>query len=143
DYVLHEMTSPEGPFYSTLDADSEGVEGKFYVWSAAEIEAALGKERAEVFGSVFDVDPGGNWEGHSILRRVKTYNQYSRLLGIPEADLRRQLDEDKCKLFELRSKRVRPGRDEKALTSWNGLMIGAFAQAAQVLESPAYAKAAA
>src|SRR5438067_9337644 len=109
-WVQREMTSPEGPFYSTLDADSEGIEGKFYVWSAAEIEAILGKERAEIFGSVYDVDPEGNWEGHTILRRVKTYNQYARLLGMAEPELRRQVEEDRRKLFEVRARRVRPGR---------------------------------
>jgi hypothetical protein len=141
-YVLREMTSPEGPFYSTQDADSEGVEGKFYVWSAREIEDILGKEAAEVFGYVYGVTPEGNWEDHNILNRSKTYEQNSRLLGLPEPDLRRLLDECKRKLFAARSRRVWPSRDEKVLTSWNGLMISAFAQAAQALDHPAYAEAA-
>src|SRR5207245_3655051 len=91
-YVQREMTSPEGPFYSTQDADSEGVEGKFFVWSAAQIEEVLGKERAEVFNAVCDVDPEGNWEGHNILHRVKTYAQYDALLHVNEDELRRQLE---------------------------------------------------
>jgi uncharacterized protein YyaL (SSP411 family) len=141
-WVAREMTSPEGPFYSTLDADSEGEEGKFYVWSAEEVEQVLGKELADVFGSVYDVNPGGNWEGHNILHRVKSYDLSARMLGLPEPELRRQLDEAKRKLFEVRGRRVWPGRDEKALTSWNGLMMAAFAQAAQVLDHPAYAETA-
>jgi uncharacterized protein YyaL (SSP411 family) len=141
-YVLREMTSPEGPFYSTQDADSEGEEGKFFVWSAAEVEAVLGQEQADVFASVYDVTEHGNWEGHNILHRAKTDEQDARLLHLPEADLRRLLEECKRKLFAVRSRRVRPGRDEKVLTSWNGLMIDAFAQAAQVLDNPDHAAAA-
>ncbi len=142
-WVHREMTSPEGPFYSTLDADSEGEEGKFYVWSAEEIDQLLGKDLADLFGTVYDVNPGGNWEGHTILHRMKDYSQYARLLGLPEAELRRRLEEAKRALLEVRSRRVWPGRDEKVLTSWNGLMIAAFAQAAQVLDQPAYAETAA
>src|SRR5262249_44640831 len=81
-YVLREMTSPEGPFYSAQDADSEGVEGKFYVWSNEEVEAVLGKERADVFTYVYDVNPGGNWEGHNILHRTKKDEQDARLLRV-------------------------------------------------------------
>jgi uncharacterized protein YyaL (SSP411 family) len=143
-WVLREMTSPEGPFYSTLDADSEGEEGKFYVWSAAEIEQLLGEENASLFNAVYGVEPEGNWEhGHNILHRVKTFAQYARLNGMSEADLRGRLDACRRKLFETRSKRVWPGRDEKTLTSWNGLMIDAFAQAARVLDRPDFVDAAA
>jgi uncharacterized protein YyaL (SSP411 family) len=142
-YVTREMTSPEGFFYSTQDADSEGVEGKFFVWSAAEIEQVLGKDLADVFGYVYGVTSEGNWEGHNILNRAKTYEQDARMLRIPEAELRRQLAEARRRLFEVRSRRVWPGRDEKGLTSWNGLMLGAFALAAQVLDRPEYAAAAA
>jgi uncharacterized protein YyaL (SSP411 family) len=142
-YVLREMTSPEGPFYSTQDADSEGVEGKFFVWSAAEVEAVLGKELAEPFTYVFDVTPEGNWEGHNILHRMKSHEQDARLLRMPEPELRDKLAQAKHKLFEVRSRRVWPGRDEKVLTAWNGLMIGAFAQAAQVLDNAGYAATAA
>jgi uncharacterized protein YyaL (SSP411 family) len=141
-YVRREMTSPDGPFYSTQDADSEGEEGKFFVWSAAEVEAVLGRDLAGAFDYVYGVTPEGNWEGHNILNRSKTYEQCARLLKIDEPELRRALDEAKRRLFEVRSRRVWPGRDEKVLTAWNGLMIAAFAQAAQVLDNPAYAKAA-
>jgi uncharacterized protein YyaL (SSP411 family) len=142
-WVLREMTSPDGPFYSTLDADSEGEEGKFYVWTAAEIEQVLGREDAELFAAVYGIEPEGNWEhGQNILHRVKTFAQYARLNGMSETDLRGRLDACRRKLFEVRGRRVWPGRDDKALTSWNGLMIGALAQAAQVLDSPDYAEAA-
>jgi uncharacterized protein YyaL (SSP411 family) len=141
-YVRREMTSPEGPFYSTQDADSEGEEGKFFVWSAAEVEEVLGSDVATVFNYVYDVTPEGNWEGKNILHRSKTYEQCARLMKINEPELRRTLNEAKAKLFAVRSHRVWPGRDEKVLTAWNGLMIAAFAQAAQVLDEPVHAKAA-
>ncbi len=142
DYVLREITSPDGPFYSTQDADSEGVEGKFYVWSAAEIEKILGKESADLFAEVYDVTPGGNWEGHNILNRVKTREQYARLRNMPEAELRSRLAQAKSMLLEARGRGVWPGRDEKVLTAWNGLMIDAMAQAGMVLEKPVYIEAA-
>jgi uncharacterized protein YyaL (SSP411 family) len=142
DYVLREMTSPEGPFYSTLDADSEGVEGKFYIWSVEEIERLLGKEETELLATVYDVNLEGNWEGHNILHRVKTYSQYARLLGLEESAMRKRLADAKKKLFEVRGQRVRPARDEKTLTSWNALMIGALAQAAHVLEDERYSQTA-
>jgi uncharacterized protein YyaL (SSP411 family) len=138
-YVRREMTGPEGAFYSTQDADSEGVEGQFYVWSAREVEEVLGKDLADTFGSVYDVTSEGNWEGHNILHRGHTDAQDARLLGLPEAELQRRLAEGRRKLFEVRGRRVWPGRDEKTLTSWNGLMIAAFAQAAQALDEPSYA----
>jgi uncharacterized protein YyaL (SSP411 family) len=148
-WVERDMTSPEGPFYSTLDADSEGQEGKFYVWSAAEIEQILGKDEAALFNPVYGVQPDGNWhEEHgtssrqtptNILHRVKTFAQCAALDKMDEAELRRRLDASRRKLLEVRNSRVWPGRDEKVLTAWNALMIGAFAQAAQVLDQPHYA----
>jgi uncharacterized protein YyaL (SSP411 family) len=141
-YVLREMTSSEGPFYSTLDADSEGVEGKFYVWTLAEIQQVLGEEDARLFAAVYDVTTEGNWEGHNILNRARPYAQEARMLDVSEEELRRRLEASKRKLYEVRSRRIWPGRDEKVLTSWNGLMIAAFAQAGQVLERPEYIEAA-
>jgi uncharacterized protein YyaL (SSP411 family) len=140
-YVLREMTSPEGPFYSSQDADSEGEEGKFFVWSAAEVEQVLGKELAEVFSYAYDVTPEGNWEGHNILHRPKSEEQDARLLGRDVPVLHDLLAQARQKLFEVRERRIKPGRDDKVLTAWNGLMIGAFAQAAQVLSKPDYAVA--
>ncbi len=139
-YVEREMIGPEGAFFSTQDADSEGEEGKFFVWSRQEVAEILGQELAEVFCTVYDVSPSGNWEGHNILHRSKTYEQQAKLLQMDVADLRAQLQEAKLKLLAERNGRVWPGRDEKILTSWNGLMIGAFAQAAQVLNHEEYAQ---
>jgi uncharacterized protein YyaL (SSP411 family) len=141
-YVRREMTSSDGPFYSTEDADSEGVEGKFFVWSAAEIEQVLGKEAAESFSYVYDVTAEGNWEGHNILHRAKTLEQDTRMLKMPVDLLKSKLADAKRKLFEAREKRVHPSRDEKVLTAWNALMVAAFAQGAQVLDEPSYAETA-
>jgi uncharacterized protein YyaL (SSP411 family) len=142
DYVLREMTSPVGAFYSTQDADSEGVEGKFYVWTAAEIETVLGAAAARIFCSVYNVSPEGNWEGHNILHRSLTLEQDAKMLGRSADELRAELETAKKALYEVRSRRIWPGRDEKLLAAWNGLMIAAFAQAASVLDRPDYAAAA-
>jgi hypothetical protein len=142
DYVLREMTSPDGPFWSTQDADSEGVEGKFYVWSGAQLEQVLGKDQAEVFGYVYGVTPAGNWEGLNILHRGKTDEQDARMLGIGTEELRQVLNDARRKLLEVRSRRVWPGRDEKILTAWNALMIAAMAEAGPALGEPRYTEAA-
>jgi hypothetical protein len=134
DWVEREMTSLEGPFYSTLDADSDGVEGKFYVWSLAEVEHVLGKELAESLSYVYDVTTEGNWEGHTILNLSKTLAQNARLLRRSEEELQRRLAEGRKLLLAARDKRVRPGRDDKVLVAWNGLMVSAYALAAQVLD---------
>jgi uncharacterized protein YyaL (SSP411 family) len=141
-YVLREMTSPEGPFYSTQDADSEGEEGRFFVWPLDEVERHLGRQWAELFCAVYDVTREGNWEGHNILHRGRSDEQEARLHHISDVDLRQRLAEAKKTLFEARSKRVWPGRDEKVLTSWNGLMIAALARAGAVLDQPRYTQAA-
>src|SRR5262245_3730837 len=133
-YVMREMTSPEGAFYSTQDADSEGVEGKFFVWSQKEIEEVLGPEEAKLFCSVYDVTPEGNWEGHNILNRARSDVQEAKLLSVTLEDFRHRIAASKQALYERRARRVWPGRDDKVLTSWNALMINAFAQAHQVLE---------
>jgi uncharacterized protein YyaL (SSP411 family) len=106
------------------------------------VEQVLGKELAEVFTYVYDVTAEGNWEGHNILHRSKTDEQDARLLKLSAPELRDKLREAKQKLFEVRSRRVWPGRDEKMLTAWNALMIAAFAQAAQALDNAAYAETA-
>jgi uncharacterized protein len=143
DYVLGEMTDPAGGFTSTQDADSEGQEGKFFVWTPAEIEAVLGAEAAATFSRVYDVTPEGNFEhGQSILNRPKTYAQCAQIMARDEADLRRELDEGRAKLLEAREKRVHPGLDDKVLVAWNGLMIDALAQAAGALDEPRYLAAA-
>ncbi len=133
-WVEREMTDPEGGFYSTLDADSEGEEGKYYVWTIDEVRAALGED-AELFAAVYDVTEPGNWEGRNILNRPKTLAQDARLLGVGESELEDKLRTLRKKLLAVRDRRVRPLRDDKILTAWNGLMITAFAQAGQVLDS--------
>jgi uncharacterized protein YyaL (SSP411 family) len=146
EWVRREMTAPEGPFYSTLDADSEGEEGKFYVWTVGEVESVLGKTDAALFNSCYGVVESGNWDDphapgtpKNILHRLKSFAQLAALNGLPEGQLRDFLMECRQKLFAAREKRVRPGLDDKALTAWNGLMITACATAAQVLDEPAYA----
>ena len=142
DYVLREMTSPEGGFYSTLDADSEGEEGKFYVWKPAEIEALLGAEQSKTFCRVYDVSDEGNFEGHNILNLPKTLDQIARILGRDLDELAAELTESRAKLLEVRNRRVWPGLDDKVLASWNGLMIDSLAYAAGALHEPRYLNAA-
>jgi uncharacterized protein YyaL (SSP411 family) len=136
------MTDPAGGFYSTEDADSEGEEGKFYVWTPREIEEALGKEAAEVFCYVYDVTEPGNFEGHSILNLSKPIEVCAKIKGRDPDELRTELSASRQKLLEIRAKRVHPGRDDKVLVAWNGLMIDALAKAAGALEEPRYLKAA-
>jgi uncharacterized protein YyaL (SSP411 family) len=141
-YVLREMTSPEGGFYSTQDADTEGEEGKFFVWSEREIKDVLGAESADLFAEAYGISPEGNWEGHNILHRVRSDEQIARLRSMPEPEVKQQIAQGKHKLFDRRKQRIAPGRDEKVLTAWNGLMIDAFAQAATVLHNDEYKQAA-
>ncbi|MDB5306483.1 MAG: hypothetical protein JWO38_685 [Gemmataceae bacterium] len=142
DYVLREMTSEAGAFFSTQDADSEGEEGKFYVWSEAEIRAILGPDLGEFACRVWGVTEGGNFEGHNILFRARPDDQDAQRLGLSAADFRAKLDAAKGQLYEVRAKRVWPGRDEKILTAWNGLMIAAFAKAGAAFGEPRYTAAA-
>ena len=126
-YVLREMKSPEGGFYSTQDADSEGEEGKFYVWTRDEIKEVLGKEKGTPFCAYYGVDQQGNFEGGaSVLSIASALEKVSQLYGMPVTDLEKILEEGRQKLFPEREKRVKPNRDEKILTSWNGLMISGF-----------------
>jgi uncharacterized protein YyaL (SSP411 family) len=143
DYVLREMTHPDGGFYSTQDADSEGEEGKFFVWTEDEVRSVLGEADARVFSCCYDVTAQGNWEEVNILNRVKTHAQAARVLGLSEDELAEILARGRAKLFQARERRVHPGRDEKILASWNGFMIAATAQAASVLGEARYAAAAA
>jgi len=142
DYILGRMTSPEGPFYSTEDADSEGVEGKYYVWSLAEIVEVLGPDRAKEFASVYDVTEHGNWEHSNILNLPRPLGQAAKLLGQTEEDLARDLAADRIRLLEVRAKRIPPGKDTKVLTSWNGLMLAPLAEGSLILDEPRYAEAA-
>ena len=133
DYVLREMTAPEGGFYSAQDADSEGEEGKFFVWTAEEIEAVLGGEEADLLGRAYGVTPGGNFEGKTILNLKYTAAELAQQSGAPVESVVERLSESRQKLFNEREKRVKPGRDDKILTEWNGLMVHALADVGVVL----------
>ena len=126
-YVLHEMTSPEGGFYSAQDADSEGEEGKYYVWKKSQIQEIIGKD-ADVFCLYYDVTDGGNFEGYNILNNNIRTSTAAFQFGKTEDDINNIIKQSSEKLFAERSKRTAPGKDEKILTSWNGLMISAFAK---------------
>jgi uncharacterized protein YyaL (SSP411 family) len=148
-YVLRDMQSPEGGFHSAEDADSEGVEGKFYVWTEEELRHVLDKEEADTLCKVFHVQEGGNFReeatgkntGANILYPGKALSEIAAELGIPAEKLEKTLELTRTKLFEAREKRVHPHKDDKILTDWNGLMIAALAQGAQVLGDTGYADA--
>ncbi|MBI3836458.1 MAG: thioredoxin domain-containing protein [Planctomycetia bacterium] len=143
DYVLREMTDSEGGFYSTQDADSEGEEGKFFVWTPELVEEVLGAEAAKSFAYVHDVTPEGNFEhGRSIVNRPKTIEQCARILGREVHELERELQVSRAQLLVAREARVHPGLDDKVLVSWNALMIEALAAAAGALDEPRYLAAA-
>jgi len=141
DYVLREMRHERGGFYSSQDADSEGVEGKFYVWSATEIRDALGDE-AELFMRIYGVSEEGNWEGRNILNLHLDPRGFAEQMGIEPEDLASRMASARAKLYELRSKRVWPGLDDKVLTAWNGLMLAALADAGGALGRADYLEAA-
>src|SRR5947209_8395081 len=138
DYVVREMTSPEGGFYSTQDADSEGVEGKFFVWTPAEIEAVLAPEDAALFMRYYDVTQKGNFEGKNILHVTRDVEEVARETGLKRERAEDMLKQGRAELFRIREQRIKPGRDEKILTSWNGLMLRSFAEAARYLDRPDY-----
>ena len=142
-YVLREMKSPEGGFYSTQDADSEGEEGKFYVWTRDQIKEVLGKEKGTPFCAYYGVTAQENFEGgSSVLHIASTLEKVSKLYGVPIPDLEKLLEEGRKRLFVEREKRIRPGRDEKILTSWNGLMISSFVDGFKVTGNEQYLMAA-
>ena len=140
-YVLREMTSPQGGFYSAQDADSEGEEGKFYVWKKREIQEILGKD-ADIFCLYFDVTDGGNFEAHTILYNNINASAVAFHFGKTEQEVKQIIKACSEKLYAVRSKRAPPGRDEKILTSWNSLMISAFAKGYRVAREPAFLRAA-
>ena len=141
DYVLLEMRNEAGGFYSSQDADSEGVEGKFYVWSADQIREALGED-AEMFMRIYGVSDEGNWEGQNILNLHLDPEALATQLGMDAGRLAARMAAARNKLYEIRSRRIWPGLDDKMLTSWNGLMLAAFAEAGRAFERPDYLEAA-
>jgi hypothetical protein len=133
DYTTREMMHPEGGFFSAQDADSEGVEGKFFVWTPEEIAAVIGADDARAFCHYYDVSEEGNFEEKNILNVRHTLAETAAALGTDVAGLTAALERGRRALFAEREKRVKPFRDEKILTAWNGLMLSAFAEAAAIL----------
>ncbi len=143
-YVLRDMTAPQGGFYTAEDADSEGEEGLFYVWTPTEIQEHLGKDLSDLFCRFYDVGPHGNFEdGRSILHTRIPLVNFAAQENIEVAELQNLFEEARKRLFVAREKRVHPLKDDKILTSWNGLMIAAMAKAYQALGDQAYVDAAA
>ncbi len=142
DYVLREMTSPEGAFYGSQDADSEGLEGKFYTWEQNEVQSLLGNEEAELFSRYYGITEDGNLDGRNILHVPRPAGLVARLNSISEEELRQLLERGRNILFAAREKRIRPARDEKILVAWNGLMLKSFAEAARSLDRSDYRAAA-
>jgi len=143
DYVLDDMTSPEGGFYSARDADSEGEEGTFYVWTPGQIDKALSKDDAAFAKTAFGVTDKGNFEhGATVLHFPKMADQLAKDLGVDEAAFITRIGKIRAKLAKVRSAREAPIRDEKVVAAWNGMMIVTFAEAAEVLGEKRYEKAA-
>lgn len=137
EFIGREMTSEGGGFYSSLDADSEGEEGKFYVWTWEELHAALGDE-AEMIADYYHATPTGNWEGSNILMRPDEPHTVAAKYDMPPEEMEKKIDEANQKLLEVRQKRVRPGLDDKILTSWNGLMLRGYVDAYRIFGEEAY-----
>ena len=149
EWVLREMTDAEGGFYSALDADSEGGEGAYYLWSLAEVVEALGVEEGALFARLYGMKEGGNFvdmitgeEPGNIPHLKHSWAELARAEGLTEDALRPRMDRTRATLLSIRSKRVPPGLDDKVVTSWNGLMIGAFSRAGQIFARPDFTQAA-
>ncbi len=149
-YVLRDMTAPNGGFYSAEDADSEGEEGKFYLWTLEEIQRVLEGEEVNLAAKVFNIEKDGNFAEGAIGKRTsvnilhlrKSLGELASELNLSQQDLQKRLEAIRQKLFAYREKRVHPIKDDKILTDWNGLMIAALAKGAQVFDEPEYAEAA-
>ena len=137
DFLSREMLHTGGGFYAALDADSEGVEGKYYVWQKSEIEQILGPE-AELFCLVYDVEQKGNWEDNNILWLQQTVSEVAKSIRIKESSLLSVLDRTKDKLLVARSRRVHPGKDDKIILGWNAMLITALCKCGQALGEPLY-----
>jgi hypothetical protein len=142
DYVLREMRDPAGGFWSTQDADSEGEEGRFFLWDEREVVDLLGEDAAALACRYWDVTAEGNFEHRNILHVTISVEQLARLFGRDADAVRRTLESARATLFAARERRIRPGLDNKVLTAWNGLMISAFARAAELFDEARYRRAA-
>ncbi len=138
DYAVREMLTPDAAFAASQDADTEGEEGKTYVWTLAEVNDVLGED-APLFAAAYDVTERGNWEGHSILRRIRDDDALAGQFGVNPAEVDRRLRSSRQRLLERRNARPQPGRDDKVLAAWNGLMLAPFAEASRVLGRDDYA----
>ncbi|MBA3334681.1 MAG: thioredoxin domain-containing protein [Acidobacteria bacterium] len=138
EYVKREMLDPKGGFYTAQDADSEGVEGKFFVWTPEEVSKVLGETDARIFNFYFDVSEHGNFEETNILNVKNSSAETAEALKISEKELEKIIAGGREKLFAEREKRVKPFRDEKIITAWNGLMLATFAEAAAILDRADY-----
>jgi uncharacterized protein len=142
DYLIREMLHSEGGFYSTQDADSEGEEGNFFVWSRKEINQVLGEEDGEIFSRVYDVTESGNFEGRNILHPILTVAQAAGLFKKTPDQIETLIAQAKQKLFAARERREKPFCDEKIITSWNGLMLSGLAEALKISAKPSFLAAA-
>ncbi len=148
EYILRDMTSLEGGFYSAEDADSEGIEGKFYTWRYKEIEQVLTDEELEIATKVFNIKKEGNFtqeisqteSGENVLYQTQTFTELASVIKTPSKDLKNKLFTIRKKLYRFRKKHIPPQKDDKILTDWNGLMIAAFAKAARVFKNEKYLK---
>ena len=141
DYLLREMITPEGAFYASTDADSEGVEGKFFVWSLDEVREALGDDAA-LFATYYDVSEGGNFEGASILHVARPLAEAAAEHGLDEQEAAQRLAAARRVLYDVRARRVPPATDTKIIAAWNGLAIDALARGAAILDAPRFLDAA-
>ncbi|MGC4095785.1 MAG: thioredoxin domain-containing protein [Nitrospira sp.] len=143
DYVCREMTGPEGGFYSSTDADSEGVEGKFFVWTPSDVRHVLkDDEEARRFCALYDITESGNWERTNIPNRLRPLGDVARELNLTTDELMETASRAKLLLYEARRQRVPPGLDDKVVTAWNGMMLSAMAEAARVFGHTAYLESA-
>ena len=134
-FIAREMTHPDGGFYSSLDADSEGVEGKFYVWTLDEIRSTF-KEDSSFFEAAYGITPQGNWEGKTILQRALDDASLAARFKIDPETVPVKLADCHSKFLSVRATRIRPGTDDKVLISWNGLMLATMAKTARVIDEP-------
>ena len=138
EWLKDEMIDENGGFYSSMDADSEGVEGKYYVWKPEEIEAVLSETDAKIFNQYYDISKTGNWEGNSIPNIIMKKSSLSTLLKIPENEISSSLEKSRLAIKEHRKSRIAPGTDDKIIVSWNGLMISSLAKVSAFLDDKEY-----
>ena len=138
EWLKDEMIDKDGGFYSSMDADSEGVEGKYYVWNPEEIESVLSENDAKIFNQYYDISKAGNWEGNSIPNVIMKRSSLSTLLKIPESQISSSLERSRLAIKEHRKSRIAPGTDDKIIVSWNGLMISSLAKVSAFLDDKEY-----